>query len=471
MAESATENTPYKKRKLTFTENTCCFCQKKIKQNKVTLKPSKLDSLLSVCLTKNDEISTNILGNQDKIRNGELQIVYHKTCRTKFVHPFYNSKTEEDDNPRSTPSKLTRSQSKPKEFDWKEMCFICGEKCSSKHRNKWSKVEGSIDENSKLYSKLLKVSAEKGDQILHSRLLSSNGDLVAVEARYHRKKHCLATYLLYDDTNVQSESELDMICKSLKSEITDEVENRKRVYDLSQIRSQVQELGKLKNLKIEKLTNKQTKRALKRVWPTLRFIHRTGLSDLVCSNTLSIDDALCNFVRLEKQLETVEEQNDLDLSLAENFERSESHELSVIREAAMVIRNRLLNAKTITNEYFSSQEITAEAQKQFLDKHLLLFVKWLSVDTDETNTDEIAFTQQELSVCSDIAYLVKPTTTPKHLGLSVYLHHSYGSKKLIEDLHAHGYTWSYTEVRHFLTSAALHMSSAQDQTPSGRVIC
>ena len=44
--------------------------------------------------------------------------------------------------------------------------FICGEKCSIKHRDKWSMIEGSVNENSKLYTKLLNISHAKGDHAL-----------------------------------------------------------------------------------------------------------------------------------------------------------------------------------------------------------------------------------------------------------------------------------------------------------------
>ena len=52
--------------------------------------------------------------------------------------------------------------------------------------------------------------------------------------------------------------------------------------------------------------------------------------------------------------------------------------------------------------------------------------------------------------------------TQKHLGLTAYLHQSYGSKKLIEDLNSHGYTVPYSEVRH-----VLHRQLFTQQTASG----
>ena len=54
--------------------------------------------------------------------------------------------------------------------------------------------------------------------------------------------------------------------------------------------------------------------------------------------------------------------------------------------------------------------------------------------------------------------------TPKHLGLTNHLHHEFGSRKLIDDLNAHGYCISYDEFRKFQTSAALYNSSLQQTT-------
>ena len=52
----------------------------------------------------------------------------------------------------------------------------------------------------------------------------------------------------------------------------------------------------------------------------------------------------------------------------------------------------------------------------------------------------------------------------------MYLHHTFGSKKLIEDLNSLGYTMSYSEMRHFLTSAAVEMTNTQTATPSGGLV-
>ena len=60
--------------------------------------------------------------------------------------------------------------------------------------------------------------------------------------------------------------------------------------------------------------------------------------------------------------------------------------------------------------------------------------------------------------------------SPKHLGLAVRLHHEFGSRKLIEELHLLGYCISYPEIRRFTTSAALHVSSAMGHTEGGALL-
>ena len=60
--------------------------------------------------------------------------------------------------------------------------------------------------------------------------------------------------------------------------------------------------------------------------------------------------------------------------------------------------------------------------------------------------------------------------SPKHLGLFVHLYHEHGSRKLIEDVHDLGYGISYTELRQFLTSAAIHTATNSKSLPSGALV-
>ena len=192
-----------KRRKLTFNEDTCCFCQKRFINNKTVLDPTKSKSLFSASRKRTDEVSINITTYEERILSGEVKLCYHKACRSKHTQLFYNKETKDDSLSENDESSATFTRSHIKtEFSWKKNCFICGDNCSSKHRKTWSKIEGTISETSKLYSKLLEISELKDNKELHTRLLSLKGDLVAVEARYHRNKGCLASYIR--DRNIRA---------------------------------------------------------------------------------------------------------------------------------------------------------------------------------------------------------------------------------------------------------------------------
>ena len=79
-------------------------------------------------------------------------------------------------------------------FDWKVNCFICGQHCRPKKRKSWSLVAGAINERSNTYSDVVKAAHIRNDRVMLACMLSSNGDLVAVEARCQRDKCCLRTY-------------------------------------------------------------------------------------------------------------------------------------------------------------------------------------------------------------------------------------------------------------------------------------
>ena len=105
----------------------------------------------------------------------------------------------------------------------------------------------------------------------------------------------------------------------------------------------------------------------------------------------------------------------------------------------------MLKTKKLENEYFAPEEVTFAAQKAFLDPMLLRFVMWLSCNKkliEGADIHDSDLDPKTLAITSDITTLIAPIITPKLLGLTVYLHHTFGSKKLIEDLNTLGYTMS-----------------------------
>ncbi|KAH3834579.1 hypothetical protein DPMN_107909 [Dreissena polymorpha] len=90
----------------------------------------------------------------------------------------------------------------------------------------------------------------------------------------------------------------------------------------------------------------------------------------------------------------------------------------------------------LKEEYYSPEELSPENQIKLIDPLLLCFINWLSSKSEldnGTDANEQTVSQKVISIASDITYLVNPSViTPKHLGLTVYLYHTFGAKKLIE---------------------------------------
>ena len=67
-------------------------------------------------------------------------------------------------------------------------------------------------------------------------------------------------------------------------------------------------------------------------------------------------------------------------------------------------------------------------------------------------------TKASLSLSQSIQYCITNMQNQTTLGLGVELHHKFGSRDLIDNLHQHGYTVSYDEVLRFRKSAAKYVS-------------
>ena len=92
---------------------------------------------------------------------------------------------------------------------------------------------------------------------------------------------------------------------------------------------------------------------------------------------------------------------------------------------------------------------------------LTKFLGWLIDDKSFEKANEPHVMSKEklrkvLGLVESIVSVARCTFTPFHLGLAIELYHEYGSRTLIETLFSHGFCASYTEVRRYLTSIAVH---------------
>ena len=325
-----------------------------------------------------------------------------------------------------------------------------------------------------VYKSILDAAKQKQDIEMINRLQGvPNGDLVAAEARYHRKKGCVPKYT--DHRKIAGTVKQTQLRDSylaaghhLKDELYTSLISDRQVVSLTSLKIRFCELAITEGVdNPDSYKSYNLKRLLKNIWPEISFIPQPGLSDLVCSSEITVGEALRLANDLDQSLQEV--CDDTVLQEDTNFCENED---GTVHKACGILRKRIAKAQKL-NEYYSSTEMTLQAQKDFVDPLLYKTIGWLTDETLFLEGDDISAKELNakcLAIACDITTLGTPVVSPKHLGLSVHFHHDYGSRKLIEDMHALGYGISYTGLRQFLTSAAVHVSTIQPSTPSGGII-
>ena len=359
-------------------------------------------------------------------------------------------------------------QQEGKSFSWTENCFICEERCHMKKRSEWSMVTSATDASGRnIFSKLLEAAQENEDHKLVSRLLGlTNGDLVVVKARYHRKKNCLGHYIsgrqrfLQKDTGAGGEdTSSDEIIDQLIKEFEGSIEGRKEIHKLTTLCDRFMTLATEKGVTVSR---RRFKPLLKSKWTTVNIIEKIGQPDLVCSANLNPYDFI------SKVAKDPEIGDDQEWKFLPDDIKSEE---MTLYHASCILRRRIKSsARAVDHEYFSAEEMCLESQKEFIDPLLLKFVEWLGKEDSEHSSSPNRTDRKVVSIASDIMTMVTGNFSPKHLGLGIYVHHAYGSRLMVDMLYSLGHGISYTELRRFLTSAAVHMQSTQTVTASGGII-
>jgi hypothetical protein len=133
---------PTKKAKLhspNFDNKTRIFCSNEFNSNKlnkaVTPSLNKIDSLFKACRERNDLVAKCILNAEKEIKDGTVQLFYHRNCRSSFVSKEHIGRNVHrdvvTDVVMSENSRNTR-QSYVSSFAWKDNCG-----CQPKKRSKW----------------------------------------------------------------------------------------------------------------------------------------------------------------------------------------------------------------------------------------------------------------------------------------------------------------------------------------------
>ena len=463
----------------------CIFCHKAFETASEVVSPdlNKLTGLFEACLQRNDDIGKLLLQYKEDIQNREVNFKYHRDCRATYVSPLHIKRyiqkqgqhVADNNNNNTVVAAGSSTRSQCPDFDWKMNCFICGTRCNPKHNKTWSMVTTSINASSRnMYTQVLEAALKRNDTVMLTRLRGvANGDLVAVEARYHRIKNCVPHYI--SDRNIAAIDQLskqEHIFSSMLSKLASEYLPALKdgeVFLLTSMRNRFQELlcgqGAVNS---ENYTSQNLKKQLlKQYSEILSFIPQPGSkSDLVCSSTIRVGEALQKANQLAQVLRSIEDDDENNDSSDHNYVSDDS----IIHQAVGILRRRIISKKETFLEYYSPDETSLKSQKAFVEPLLYKALGWLVYPKQYADASDLSDKPPDkrcVSIACDIMTLVTLTPSPKHQGLAIELYHKFGSKKLIDIISQKGHCMSYTEIRKFTTSAAIHVSSLQTPTPVG----
>ena len=179
------------------------------------------------------------------------------------------------------------------------------------------------------------------------------------------------------------------------------------------------------------------------------------MSSIVFSSSLTIADAIAAVAKLKSILKLTEFEQGMSAAC------SEMSEEQILHSASSIIR-RDIESLDIEHEFYpNASDVSLGTSLEKMPSTLTKFLAWLIDDKSFEKANELHAMSKEklrkvLGLIESIVSVAKCTFTPFHLGLAIELYHEYGSRTLIETLFSHGFCASYTEVRCYLTSIAVH---------------
>jgi hypothetical protein len=179
------------------------------------------------------------------------------------------------------------------------------------------------------------------------------------------------------------------------------------------------------------------------------------MSSIVFSSSLTIADAIDAAAKLKSILKVTEFEQGMSAAC------SEMSEEQILYSASSII-SRDIESIDIEHEFYpNASDVSLGASLEKMPSTLTKFLAWLINDKSFEKANEPHVMSKEklrkvLGLVESIVSVVRCTFTPFHLGLVIELYHEYGSRTLIETLFSHGFFASYTAVRCYLTSIAVH---------------
>ena len=426
----------------------------------------RIDTNMEMSTVKKKGLPTLIRYFEEFETNKELPdqgvVRIHKQCRKDISNACsaLTRKRKFDQMNTSAPAKITRSQLPS--FAWNINCFFCRSPCEKDAKNPGRTVLRKVRDET-LKETVLQHCNDRddmwGDEVRH-RLLNCH-NLVIKGARYHQK--CRDSFMLLADNNPPANLNSTFIDKSIDMDRdkSGRFSSSKRAANVSSIEAKGRPMSNIKRHEFEQLcqwmeneielisladahkkmlelagnsevyTRKWLKKSLESKYgDDIFFTEIDGKSNVIC------------FKNLAKRIVTNMWHHERRENIEDECER-------IISAAAKLIRSAVKAAKFDCSEYPSEEDIkNVEKGKSWLPSHLKCFMQSL---LPEIPLNQISFGQA-------IVHSLRPRSSipPVLFGMAVQMEHVFGSKWLLKELSALGFSMSYEEVTRFKKNVHRH---------------
>eukprot|EP00794_Sanderia_malayensis_P021141 gene21141-23219_t len=406
----------------------CVICQQDIldKSKASALRTKGCDGLIRASQERGTSID---------VRVGDY---VHQECRKQYTNVNVIKKDLKEQGPDpNQPRNTQRLRSGVQQFSFANNCLFCGKEAKFEDKKRGIDVfpVRTIDFEEKILEvcSTRKVAwAEKVEERIRSC-----SDLHAADAIYHQQ--CNVNFRTRRDIPRTYQSEEQSTSKKMKGRPLDARKEEAFLNVASYLSENDDEQITVADLvlKMKEYMGEESysakhmkKRILEHFRDEITITNINGRSDVVTFRTTA--------ALILHQFHSLPKIND-----------PEADKAHIIKAAAKLIKNDIKLRETSKSHYPPIDDISSvDNNLDFVPCSLQILLK--NIFVEEKPNRKVASIGQAIMQAARPKVLMAPL----QLGLGVQMHHHFGSKFLVESLHAHGFCVSYSEVKRFESSAA-----------------
>ncbi|CAH0556725.1 unnamed protein product [Brassicogethes aeneus] len=407
----------------------CFICAKLLTESEVVTVERGMKTLINASIERADEFS-EYLKNQKSVR-------IHENCRKNYTRKSSiaaankRQRKEQEASTSTASPPRTRSRLTDSAFCFKKLCLFCGQELNEEYeKRKSSDFRRRISQVSTLQFKdsILEVARTRDDAIAKAVLarIEFEYDLVVAEAKYH---HDCYVFFLKPSSGAKIGRPKDEAANLAMEEIFTYIENS----DDCQFT-----LNELQNVcKTTTLDNRTIKLRLKlKYGDKLIITEKSGASTFICLVDNHHD--VLNEAWYEKKKMNKKEER-----------------FRVLDAAAAIIREDIQTAVFDNSNYPPPGRMFEDLNNE-IPESLTYFVERVILKNKRSNLDHLKL--KCTNICHSIMTAVRPRSfkSKLQLGLAVFFHRRFGSKRLIQIFSSFGLCASYNDTIMYEAAAVFH---------------